>query len=695
MKKRALGTVFATLLFSTHLSTASTFADDVLTVDPIMVEADLTAIPATSSYAIDGGHSSDAPYADGADYFRSLPGVTASRMGGHGLEPFIRGQSEARLNIVNDDSYTFGACPNRMDPPTAYMNLSAHDEVRVVRGYQSVLNGFGGSGGSIIIESNTPDFGKEFEYKGEASGGYDGNSNMRHSNGKVTAGTQYGYVKAHTAYKNADNYDDGDGNEVRAAFEEISGGFLLGYTPEASHIYAGFDYHRIEDALFPGAGMDSPLSEGQTFKVGLERKLDGPVFKTIDVSGYASFVDHEMDNFSLRPLTAPTPLRVESESDTYGLKLKSDLMIANRPIESVLQWRRNNRNADRINNNTDQIQSLLWPDITIDEISVAAETTYDLGLKTRLVAGARYDFAHVDYGRANEAASAGMGLTPNQIYTQFYGITAEPETEHNLGGLLRLEHDYSIATMFYTGISRSVRTADATERGLANFMGAGGSTSWVGNPGIKPEKHHQLDAGFEIQKPKWVFGSSAYANVVEDYILRDSARAQPGILVNFPNADIYRNIDAFLTGFEMYGQWQIQPKWSLQGDATYTFGQDMDAGRSLPQIPPLQGKLGITWQALHTLEIGTKMRWAIEQNRVDTDPATGTGRDVDRTNEYAVFDIEGRLTKLDPVSLSFGMTNVFDKTYAAHLSRSNISDPTEVQVNEPGRSFYIKMTVPF
>lgn len=82
MRKRALATACATLLFSTHLATINTFADNALTVDPITVEADFTALPATASYALDGGNSSGVPYSDSADYFRSLPGVTAGRMGG-------------------------------------------------------------------------------------------------------------------------------------------------------------------------------------------------------------------------------------------------------------------------------------------------------------------------------------------------------------------------------------------------------------------------------------------------------------------------------------------------------------------------------------------------------------------------------------------------------------------------------------
>ncbi len=694
MNKLKLSAACASLVLCTYLVSPA-HAAETMALDPITIEAPMISYPATSSYTLDGKAPSARPYSDGADYLQSLPGITASRFGGHGLDVFLRGQSEGRVNVVSGETYTFGGCPNRMDPPTAYLNLGAQDEITVVRGYQSVLNGFGGTGGSIIVEQEPPEFGEDLSHEGFLSGGYDSNSDTQHAGARFTAGTAEGYAKAYASYKNAENYEDGDGDQVRSAFEERSGGVMLGYTPEGTHLYAGIDFHRIDDALFPGSGMDSPLSEGKTFKAGLEHEVGGEIINSWELSGYASLVDHVMDNYSLRPQTAALPLLVDSDSDTYGLKLESDLNFGVQPVEGLIEWRRNNRNADRFRNDTGALQSLLWPDITIDEIGLALETTYDLGMTSRVIAGGRYDYVHADYGRANEAAPAGGGLSPNNIYTQFYGTTASAETEHNLGGLLRLEHDMAPDTMLYAGLSRAVRTADATERGLANYMGTGGAASWVGNPDIKPEKHHQLDAGVEWQTSRGQFGSSVYANLVQDYILRDSARTQSGILVNFPNADVYRNVDAFLTGFELHGQWQLAPDWTVTGDATYTFGEDIDAGQALPQIPPLQGKIGLTWQALDYLELGTTMHWAMKQSRVDTNPLTGTGRDVGKTGGYAVFDLEGTLTEIGPASLNFGVTNIFDKTYASHLNRSNISDPTEIQVNEPGRSFYLQLSIPF
>jgi iron complex outermembrane receptor protein len=38
---------------------------------------------------------------------------------------------------------------------------------------------------------------------------------------------------------------------------------------------------------------------------------------------------------------------------------------------------------------------------------------------------------------------------------------------------------------------------------------------------------------------------------------------------------------------------------------------------------------------------------------------------------------------------------VFDKNYPQHLNRANAFDPTQVQVNEPGRSAWLKVKATF
>ena len=642
-------------------------------------------------------------YSDGGDYLQSFPGLTAGRWAGHGLEVFIRGQSQNQLNVIADDAFTFGGCPNRMDPPAAYLDIDSFDEITITKGYQSVLNGPGATGGAVVLKRNAPELGKDFSVNGNVSGGFDSNSHTWNSGINLTGGTDAAYIRGHASYKNADNYEDGDGNDVRSAYEDRSGGMAIGITPGNSHLYVSYDKNRIDDSL--GMMMDAPLSDSDTFRAGFETTLEGGFVRRIDASSYASLVDHVMDNYSLRTSPTPTGMNpspfklVNSQSDTYGGKVETDLAMGQQIVTTSIEYRHNNRDADRLQGPSEgainTLQSVMWPDITADEIGIAGETTFDLDDQNRLVAGGRYDYVVVDYGRADQVA-AGSSKSANDLYRQFYGAEGNRKTEHNFGGLLRFEHDLTETTTLFGGISRAVRTADATERGIAsNMVMMGNNMSMVGNPNLAPEKHHQLDLGFTKQSSDWGLTASAYVNRVSDYILRDSARGQDGILVNSTRATVYRNIDALLSGFELQGDWDITKEINVSANATYTYGQNLDDDDALAQIAPLQGAMGVHWAATDDLSIATNMRWAMKQTRVDDDSSVGSGRDSGKTSGYAIFDLNATYTPVEAVSVTFGVSNLFDKTYANHLNRSSTIDGTEYQVNEPGRSFYVQANVPF
>ncbi|HCR85436.1 MAG TPA: hypothetical protein DIV86_02045, partial [Alphaproteobacteria bacterium] len=493
------------------------------------------------------------------------------------------------------------------------------------------------------------------------------------------------------------NYKDGDGNTVRSSFVEKSGNLILGFTPQDAHIYFGVEQNKIEDSLFAGSSMDSPISDGKTYRAGIEKEFENGALSKIDLSAYASLVEHLMDNYSLRAATGMR-MRADSESDTYGAKLKTDFNFSDELVKTVLEYKSNNRDATRKQGMTPttvtNLQSILWPDITTEEMSVALETTKDINYNNRLTIGARYDYVVADFGKANQISSV-TSLSANNLYNTYYGYTASEQKENNFGGLARIEHDLTNDVMLYSGLSRSVRTADATERGMASYSGMGGSQSWVGNPRIEPEKHHQLDAGFRYTQSSWNVDISAYANKVSDYILKDSARGQSGILVNSPNVTVYRNVDALLSGFELSGSWDISSSLSLNSNAVYTYGENESDNSVLAQIPALQGSIGAEWRVEDYLKFGSDVRWAAKQTRVDTNRLTGSGRDVAKTGGYAVLDLNATLTKLKPVELTFGINNLFDTKYADHLNRSSISDPTEIQVNEVGRSLFVQGKVRF
>ena len=89
--------------------------------------------------------------------------------------------------------------------------------------------------------------------------------------------------------------------------------------------------------------------------------------------------------------------------------------------------------------------------------------------------------------------------------------------------------------------------------------------------------------------------------------------------------------------------------------------------------------------------LGSRLNFATRQDRTDNQTSN---RDVKKTGGYGTVDIYGKVN-VHPVEIRLGVSNLFDKTYAQHLNRSNVFDPTSVQINEPGRSFGIQLHAKF
>jgi len=343
------------------------------------------------------------------------------------------------------------------------------------------------------------------------------------------------------------------------------------------------------------------------------------------------------------------------------------------------------------------LQSIMWPGVDLRQAGLFAELHLPLGEVDSLRAGLRYDRVTSEAGRADQRAAgiAGAG-TPNELYRAYYGRTADDHREDNLGGLLRYEHALGKGdSLLFAGLSRSVRTADASERFLAaNAAPAADGTfpsRWVGNPGLAPEQHYQAEIGLSWDGGPWSAGASLFHDWVDDFILRDRAHGQAGILRN-DNATLYRNVSARLWGLELEGTLRWSQHWSSRLGLAYVQARNTSDERWIAQIPPLEGRLALDYRQADW-HLGATLRFAAKQDKVDDSILTGSALDAGRTPAWAALDLVGDKQLGRNLRLQVGVENLLDATYAYHVSRANSDpfNPEAVQVNEPGRSLWLKV----
>ncbi|MGB6001592.1 MAG: TonB-dependent copper receptor [Thermoanaerobaculia bacterium] len=636
----------------------------------------------------------EVPIGDGADLLRGVAGVTVGRMGGHGLEPRIRGLGGGNLNVLVDGAYVHGGCPNRMDPPSSFAAPNSFDEVTVIKGVQSMRFGPGGSAGTVVFERNVPIYADPPGWEAEIASSY-GSWHKRPELGIDASLVSGGFfLRAQGGVRSFDSYDDGNGETVRSGFESEHANLMLGFgKTEKGRVELGLEAIRTDDALFAGAGMDSPEDAADTYRLELRRgdQLLGLVDLRADL--YYTAVEHLMDNYSLRPLTAPMAMRVPSTSDTYGGRVSGDREISQSLTLTIgFDYQENRRDALRYASlnpeQVDMLQSVMWPDATLGQGGLMMEGTQLLGNRSRLLLGGRIDRFTAKAEKA-DVKPAGVNRSPNELYDYYYGARATDWSDSELSGLLRFERFLTPRLTFFSGLSRSARAADTTERYLGS-NNPEGAKRWVGNPQLDVAKHTQLDLGFSAPGTSSNWSVTGFVDQVDDFILRDRAHGQQGILQE-DNATIYRNVEARLIGLELEGSYRPGKKLQLDGVVSWVRGQNRTDDRPLAQIPPLQGRVQLDY-GLERWQAAGIFHWAASQTRVDDDPMTGSGQDYGETPGYGLVDLSGGYEIITSLSISAGVDNLFDRAYANHLNRGNLFDPDPVRINEPGRTFWVRLS---
>lgn len=633
------------------------------------------------------------PASDVAAWLRGQPGVRAVRMGGHGLDPVIDGQGGARLRVTLDGAPVHGGCPNRMDPPTSYAPAGSADEVVLMRGRGDVREA-GGSAGSLRIERRVPLLARGGEIVGRVGGAVAGRGTLRQGWADVSAGDHRGGVRAIGGVGAAGDYEDGDGATIRSSWRQAHGTVLGAWRPaDGQEHRLGGSVVQERDVAFAGAAMDAPESDLLLVHAGTAQRLGD---WRLDLRGWRSQVDHVMDNYSLRPLTAPMAMRAVTAADVGGGRVDLERVAgAARPalgVDVEIQDLDGVRTRAATPGATPILESVLWPDVRLARVGAYAEAGWSDGPWTGAI-GLRLDAVH-SAADAREATLTGGRLSPAQLYRLYYGSDGGERTEWLPAAVVRLERTVAAHGKVGLTLGRTMRAAEVNERFLA-LNGTPATNRWVGNPAIGAEAHHQARLVAAWRAPgALALEATAFADRVDNHILRDRARGQDGILAA-DGASVYRNTDALLVGGGVAADWRVVLVLSVA--ATVDAVRSEDLGRDLPlaQIPPLSGTVTLRGHLLRNrLEPALVVRWADDQQRVDDDPATGGAVDPGPTPGWAVLD--ARLTwRLAAGEVTLGCDNAFDRAYTDHLAKADVFDLTVARVNEPGRSVWLASELRF
>jgi len=616
------------------------------------------------------------PASDGGDYLKTIPGFSVIRAGGTNGDPVLRGMFGSRLNILTNGGMMLGACPGRMDAPTSYISPETYDRLTVIKGPQSVIWGPGGSAGTILFERDPEKFG---ELGSRVNGSVLAGSNGRFD--KVldaAAGNQLGYVRFVGNQSHSDDFEDGNGDTVPSRWDKWNGDVSLGWTPDADTLLELTAGKGDGEARSAGRGMDGSQFKRESLGLRFEKSNLGEVLDKVEAQVYYNYADHVMDNYTLRTPSGSgmmgMPMVSNVDRRTLGARIKATWRWADVQLISGIDAQ-TNEHRQRGGMGVNAHKGQPWTkDADFHNYGAFGELTWYATGEDRLITGARLDRASARDFRKGSATEG------------------DTRADTLPSGFVRYEHDLAaIPATTYIGLGHTQRFPDYWELFSPKRAPAGSVNAF---DGIKPEKTTQLDFGIQYHDERLEAWASGYVGQIRDYILFDYQRNMMGNLTSQA-----QNIDARIMGGELGVAYKLSENWKADATLAYAWGKNSSDGKALPQMPPLESRLGLTYSR-DTWSVGALWRLVAEQNRIAQNQGNVVGKDYDKSAGFGVFSLNGAYKVNNNLKLSAGVDNLFDKAYAEHLNLAgnagfgypaNSTQP----VNEPGRTFWTKVDFSF
>ncbi|WP_180187284.1 TonB-dependent copper receptor [Acinetobacter sp. YH01012] len=612
------------------------------------------------------------PATDGADYLQSIVGFSAVNSGaGTNGDVTFRGMFGSRIKILTDGSENLGACPSRMDSPTSYISPESFDEITVIKGPQTVQYANTGSAATVLFERKPEQFGEGQNYRGQASVLMGSFGRLDH-NIEAAAGDAQKYIRLNANRSVADSYKDGNGTTVPSDWERWNVDVALGWTPDENTWLELTGGRGDAEVVYAGRMMDGSEFDRESLGLRVEKKNITDVIKKIEAQVNYSFNDHVMDNYSLREVGM-----AEHHMTKELVEAKSAMNVTRRTLNARMavthEWdklqfitgidsQQNKHGKGMYSATMPKMNFLVTTDMEFQSYGGFGELSYELNDHNKLVTGIRVDQIEVDAVQ-----------------------TAQQRKETLPSGFIRLEnqHPHHDAKT-YVGLGYVERMPDYWEL-FSPVKGNGSDNTFKS---IDTEKTLQLDLGYQHEHGAFSSWASAYAGLVQDFILTK---------YNANNKAETRNVDATIAGAEVGIGYQFTDALQADVSAMYAWGENTTNNTPLPQISPLEGRLNLRYvQDKYTL--GALLRVVDGQSRISEREGNIVGYDVKESSGFGVLSLNGSYNLSKGVDVSVGVDNVLDKTYTEHLNKmgnAGLGFAANEQFNNIGRNYWARISMKF
>jgi len=601
-------------------------------------------------------------------YLEKSNRITMIKRGNYAWEPSLNNMNTDRLNITIDGMQIFGACTDRMDPVTSYVDVSNLEKVDVNSGQDGVENAHCIGGGIDLKLPNSKYF--DSGLKTSLDIGYETNGNYHVSGIDLEYSKNKFYLSVDGIYRTSDNYDAGGNTEIKyTQFEKYNFSVHTGYKLSEFHTFdANLIYDKANDIGYPALPMDVSLAEATIASIAHTYKSDTKSLKHWETKLYFNTITHVMDDS--KRLDVPIRMDMPGWSDTYGLYSKTQFKFNKHDVSFNLNAHYNKSLAEMTMYPNDPSQSEMfmytWPDVRTLYTGIYAKDEYLVSKKDLLSFSARLGYQ--------------LNTINNKIGFQSLKIFYPEINDYKNRFLLSLMANYKLnyTTHDYSfGLGYGQRAPSVSE-GYGFFLfNSFDGYDYIGNPTLKNEKSVDVNFSFNYKAKALKLGLETSLFHIKDYIIGAINNNLSPMTIGSNGVRVYNALDyANIFNVFINSNYKLSQKIAFNTSVGYNYGKDSNKN-NLPLISP------ITYLAELNYSI-SKFNAALELNGNASQTNYSHEYGEDKTPAFAIINLNlgsNFSLKNGQLILKYGVENVLDKNYSTYADWNNIS--------RQGRNFYM------
>lgn len=552
--------------------------------------------------------------------------------------------------------------------PTQYFALiptSAVERIELIRGTPTSLYGSDAVGGVVQLVTHVPKFeSSETNVRGELMTSFSSAELEKSIRGTVDIGNNTVASSFSAEYLETGNRRTGGGERLNPSGYQVKAarGVLVA-TPTNDQSWL-LDVHYLEqpetpriDELVPGFGQTQPSSSEfffepnrRLFVHGRYTRETGPFDLDWNLDVAWQRLD---DDRRTRDYQANERQFEFNRSDLYGATLSGVRINEHGSWIVGTELYHDRVGSSRLEENlitglVDTIGSRFPNGSTIRQASVYSNINHALSERHRLSGGLRYSYEKVKL--ESTQVSNATSVSNSDVSGDFgwvFNVRDNWQLVANVGFGFRAPNVFDLGT-------------------LGNRPG---NRFNIPNTNLDSEHVLQADFGFRYRTDRLAGGLMLYALKYDDRI------TSVGTGNVTPNGrDIVQSVNAaesIIRGIEGGLDFEISKTIKAGGVLNYTWGeQDVtgQASEAADRIPPLSGRLTLTWEPGGSYRIATWMQFAGKQDRLSSRDVRDVRINPDGTAGWTILGTRLSWDYAHNWQVSFDFDNVFDKSYREHGS---------------------------